>query len=759
MLEVVTSIHKGGMESYGEAMLKSVAEHWADDMHLTVWYHDFNIFKFDLPEDSSITYRHLNEVEDMVEYKKNFAKYNGIYNDQPYNWRMDAIKWCHKVFAMTEQAFEMAESSAEAGWLVWLDADTITTGPVCEHDILAMIDFQAEFVHLGRTATDYSETSFMMFDLNTEPPLQMLGDLRGAYIGGEVLGYREWHDGFIIERLLNIYKAHGMDVDNLSPDCKDLNAFNTSSLAKFFHHYKGNTKPKKLSDTEVAPDVTGPKRYKQLADLVRHYDAKNVVEVGTWNGGRAIEMALAAFESHDMFVYYGFDLFEEATEESDAYELNGKAHNTVKAVEKRLQDFKDKMSESGKEFSFFLYKGDTKETLENFSPVSIDLAYIDGGHSIETCQSDYAFLKEVDVVVMDDYFTADPEGGEQLDEHCGTNKVIEGIQEADKRRRIVLPSQDRVRGGGITHLAVILKEGVDDVPIKLRRVPIIVNPKDCVPSEYIQNNVKENVKLIDRYDWVSRRAIHNKPAFIISGGASTDHDLLKAELKMNPDAVTVCVKHSYPTLMEEGIVPDYCVILDPRPIDGVSTHGIVRKDLFKNVNKTTKFLVASMTDPSVTKYLQYYDADVYGWHAYTDSIRNMQETGKMEIHKDVPIPEGTTLVTGGTAAAMRAIGMFHILGFRDFHLFGFDCSYSDVDEEKAASDTTEDGKPKYFKVETDGDIYWTTGELLAMAQDCEKLFDRQDIDMSITLHGEDTLVASCWRNGLKAQEVKWDGIK
>tara|TARA_R110000744_G_scaffold46911_5_gene103548 strand:+ start:16806 stop:19085 length:2280 start_codon:yes stop_codon:yes gene_type:complete len=759
MLEVVTSIHKGGMESYGEKMLASVVEHWAEDMHLTVWYHDHNIFEFTIPDSDRISYRNLNEVQDMLDYKENFSKYDGNYNDQPYNWRMDAIKWCHKVFAMTEQAFEMADDSAEAGWLVWLDADTITTAPVCEQDILSMVELESEFVHLGRTATDYSETSFMMFNLNMEPPLQMLGDLRGAYQGGEVMTYREWHDGFIITRLINIYRAHGMAVCNLSPDCKDLNAFNTSELHNFFHHYKGNTKPKKLSDTQVAPDVTGPKRYRQLSDLVHHYGAKNIVEVGTWNGGRAIEMALSSFKKHDSVFYYGFDLFEEATEESDSLELNSKAHNTLAAVDKRLNDFAERMADDGKMFEWELYKGDTKETLKDFDATNIDLAYIDGGHSIETCQSDYDFLKDVDVVVMDDYFSEDTDGGKQAEEHLGTNKVIEGITKEDNRKRIVLPSQDRVIGGGHTHLAVILTEGMDEVPIELRRVPIIVNPKDCVPSEYIQNNVQENMKLIDNYDWVHRRSIHKKPAFIISGGASIDFDLLKAELKMNPDAVTVCVKHSYPTLMEQGITPDYCVILDPRPIDGVSTHGIVRKDLFKNINKTTKFLVASMTDPSVTKYLQYYKADVYGWHAYTDSIRNMQEQSKIEIHEDVPIPEGATLVTGGTAAAMRAIGMFHILGFRYFHLFGFDCSYMDIDKKKVEFDTTEDGDPKYFQVETDGDIYWTTGELLAMAQDCEKLFERKDLDMNITFHGEDTLIGTCYRNSPKAKEVKWDGIK
>ena len=42
-------------------------------------------------------------------------------------------------------------------------------------------------------------------------------------------------------------------------------------------------------------------------------------------------------------------------------------------------------------------------------------------------------------------------------------------------------------------------------------------------------------------------------------------------------------------------------------------------------------------------------------------------------------------------------------------------------------------------------VYRYESELLAMAQDCEKLFGRDDIDMDINFHGENTLVASLWK--------------
>ena len=101
------------------------------------------------------------------------------------------------------------------------------------------------------------------------------------------------------------------------------------------------------------------------------------------------------------------------------------------------------------------------------------------------------------------------------------------------------------------------------------------------------------------------------------------------------------------------------------------------------------------------------------------------------------------MITGGTCAAMRSIGLMHTLGFRDFHLFGYDCSLPEPSEEEK-KEFTEEGKPKYMKVGVGSKEFWTTGELIAMGQDCEKLFERDDVDMRLTFHGKDTMAASLW---------------
>ena len=748
MLNFVTSFSPEGYKTYAKNMLLSVIENWKDDLELIAYYHDFpEELVADLPQSSLIEYRNLNNVQDMLDYRERMKDYDGTMGGKTeYNWRLDAIKWCHKIYAMTDLAFELGEKSAKAGWMIWLDADTITTKPLSEERILDLFPEKSELVYLGRKDADYSETSFLAFNLDYESPYCLLGDMRGCYDIGEVTAYREWHDGFIFERLLKIYIAHGLRAHNLTPKVEGLAAFAQSPLSQYMMHFKGNLKNNnKLPDT-VAPDVHLP-RYKQLADLVRHYAKDTIVEVGTWNGGRAIEMSLAAFEKSDKVHYVGFDLFEEATEELDKVELNSKRHNTLDAVTNRLNAFAEKMKESGKEFTFKLYKGDSKETLPKAKEdiASCTFAYIDGGHSEATVRSDYEHLEHVPVIVFDDYFTKDADGNILEDEYLGTNRLFNSLE----GRRLVLPSTDRVKGGGITHLAVLIQDSsLPDIPNELRRVPIVVRPRDCMPKDYIIDNINENIQLIKKWDFVKNCKPNDEHAIIVSAGPSLNYEKLREVIKKT-NGVVVSVKHSYPKLLKENIHQWACVILDPRPIDGVSTHGIVRKTLFEKVDSTTKFLVASMTDTSVTKYLMERTPNVYGWHAYSEAVRDSAIKGNFEINSRANIGKDTTFVTGGTCAAMRAFGMMHILGFRNFHLFGFDCNIPNVTDEMK-KEKVENDKPKYIPVETNGHKFWTTGELLAMAQDCERLFGNKTIDANISIYSENTLVSEVFKDSFHA---------
>lgn len=534
---LVTSFNKDGFEKYGRRMLDSVAKHWSSDIDIRIWYHDFDLLAENgLPEADHITYHNLNDVSELILFR------NRLKDFEPPNWRMDVVKFCHKVFAITETCRSLVSDPEDQTpySLLWLDGDTVTTDRVEPAWLDSILDLSHDVTLLERPVADYAETSFMRFALwpDREAAFNVLEDVRAAYDSLEVRGYREWHDGFVFQRIINLHQNHGLLVQNLSPEAKTLDAFHTSPLADKMEHFKGAKKDKKAA-------TNAPKE-----------------------------------------------------------------------------------------------------------------------------------------------------------------------------------------------------------------IPIMVQPKDSMPDDYIKNNIVENVKLIDR--WVERCRVHRGTGVVVSAGPSVDYDLLRQEYydgKQVSKSHILCVKHALPHMHKAGIVPWGCIVLDPRPIDGESTHGIRRKDLFENFDKRTYFFVASMTDPSVTRYLIERGANIIGFHAYSNAIQRVAQ------EEDFPLDPDTVYITGGTCAATRAVGLLHTLGFRRATMLGLDGSFPEPpDEEKNDKIMSHDGKEreKYLSVKINDRQFWTTGELLAMAQDCERLFDKTDMDMELEFVGEDTLCAETWKNRKlrKLQDLK-----
>ena len=151
-----------------------------------------------------------------------------------------------------------------------------------------------------------------------------------------------------------------------------------------------------------------------------------------------------------------------------------------------------------------------------------------------------------------------------------------------------------------------------------------------------------------------------------------------------------------------------------------------------------------MTDTSVVNYIMDKTDNVMGFHAFTDGIRDESIKDKIVIDPSLPIPNGTSLVSGGTASATRTLGLLETLGYRNIHMFGFDCSVSEKVAKKNKDSKDEAGNPKYMHVEIDDVNYWTTGELLALAQDLEKMLEKKDLALNLKFYGENSLARGVW---------------
>jgi len=177
--------------------------------------------------------------------------------------------------------------------------------------------------------------------------------------------------------------------------------------------------------------LRGPRRYRYLLKSIREIKPKCILELGTWNGTRAVQMISEArkFNSAEEIAYYGFDLFEEMTERI-LQEESSKWPPSFREVEERLLETGVKIS---------LYKGDTRESLPRMISQlpKMDFVFVDGGHSVETISSDWLCVQQLmhrnTTVIFDDYWNR---------EGAGAKTVLENI---DKERFDVdiLPVQDR----------------------------------------------------------------------------------------------------------------------------------------------------------------------------------------------------------------------------------------------------------------------------------------------------------------------------
>lgn len=185
-------------------------------------------------------------------------------------------------------------------------------------------------------------------------------------------------------------------------------------------------------------------RYDQLLQLIHETKPASIVEIGTWTGARAVALATAALRHSPQVHYTGYDLFESATPELNTLEFNAKPNQTLNSVWQRLEELS---VSTDRRFTFELVKGNTNETMRDHHD---DFAFIDGGHSLATIQSDYSHVRHCRTVVFDDYYLADSEGRIPDTSAVGCNQLVDSLADCS----LLDCEGDRVKGGGLVCLAV-----------------------------------------------------------------------------------------------------------------------------------------------------------------------------------------------------------------------------------------------------------------------------------------------------------------
>ncbi len=441
---LVTSFHAEGYEAYGRRFIESFERFWPANYELTVYAEDVAV-------DPTSARVRIVPLLDSVPALRSFrarhaanARARGQLQARHYNYRFDALKFANKAFALAHAA-----RNCGTPLLAWLDADIVTLKSV-PADFIARVLGEGNFVaYLGRFA-NHTETGFLAFDMGVPAAREFFRAYEEMYVTDEVFRLREWHDCEVFDAVRATFSALGkIRACNLSP-AGTSHPFVNSVLGEYMDHLKGPVR-KQLGRTPAeeyryyrgillppAPSNLNAGRYAYIPRIIQQVKPTSIIEVGTWSGHRAIQMARAAMAAGGKPVHYsGFDLFEEGTPEVDKAEMNVKPHFSQEQVEALLARF----ASDYPEFTFELTKGNTREVLPF---TAADLAFIDGGHALDTIRTDFERLRASRVIIMDDWY----EGGIDI-EKFGCNRVVEALP------HWILPKGDPVAGGGLTHLVIV----------------------------------------------------------------------------------------------------------------------------------------------------------------------------------------------------------------------------------------------------------------------------------------------------------------
>lgn len=225
-IEIVTTSSHAGYQCYGRRFVEGYLLH-IPSRPLSYYHESFPGIDQIGP---NLTWRNLDHDADRQRFiAENIANPERVGSNLDPN--SQSIRFCHKVFAVTDAAFK-----SKADWLVWVDADVEWRATP---DWESVLPAGASLAFLGRAGL-YTECGFVGYRVSDGRVLRMLEDMRRYYTTGEIFTRpkTDWHDskcfdicrlrsGVPMERQHNLSPVHGTHV------------WPTSPLAKFSVHHKG----------------------------------------------------------------------------------------------------------------------------------------------------------------------------------------------------------------------------------------------------------------------------------------------------------------------------------------------------------------------------------------------------------------------------------------------------------------------------------------------------------------------------------------
>lgn len=238
-LAVVTTFSKEGWEQYAEAMVTSWVACWPDTVDLLVYPDE----KVGLPKRDNVRVidRPIPAKEKFIRMHRGNQQFRGL-TGAGYNYRYDAIKFCHKPFAIHDA---LNGTGIQYDGLIWLDADTITHTRIDDEALARIAPMEHDVQFLGRSYK-YTECGYLFFNTRHDPACRLINRWVQFYTEGTFRYEAEWHDSWLFDLARRATPGlRGNDLTgHISRRDGGGHPFINCFLGRYMDHYKGDLRKK-----------------------------------------------------------------------------------------------------------------------------------------------------------------------------------------------------------------------------------------------------------------------------------------------------------------------------------------------------------------------------------------------------------------------------------------------------------------------------------------------------------------------------------
>ena len=233
--------------------------------------------------------------------------------------------------------------------------------------------------------------------------------------------------------------------------------------------------------------------------------------------------------------------------------------------------------------------------------------------------------------------------------------------------------------------------------------------------------------------------IENETQILIcAGGPTLLEHIEEIRDRQNAGAKVVALANVAHLLLAHDIRPNAHVLLDAKPRNA---------EFVTNCNTT--LFISSQCDPKVFENALKTDNDVFLYHA----VNNDEEFEVIRDHySDKDGIEGAWVpVQGGSTITTRTIRLFTLLGYKNFHTFGFDSCMKG--EQHHAYEQPDADKQKVFKFDFEGTMYRMTPWMMGQFMEFQTFVKMFGMSINLEVHG-DGLIADFIHKAYGQHQIK-----